>query len=220
MISNVFETFVCYGLDVERTPLFACEVCRDLDGKHFKVKDMMPGENAPPMHPNCRCSTAAYMERDDFNKWMDGKEDVENRGKDDTIKKIEDIGIIDVYTVGKIDRNIYKCITKDIVTDDVIITDERIQHIKERHPNNYECFCGYIPDIIKNPDYIIEANKPNTAVILKEIEDQGEKFKLVLRLKVKSDPAEYKNSIMTFWHIGDTTWRKSLKNKKILYKHE
>ncbi len=68
--------------------------------------------------------------------------------------------------------------------------------------------------------YIIEANKSNTAVILKEIEEQGEKFKLVLRLKVESDPAEYKNSIMTFWYIGDTTWRKSLKNKKILYKRE
>lgn len=29
----------------------ACGICRELDGKHFKVKDMMPGENAPPMHP-------------------------------------------------------------------------------------------------------------------------------------------------------------------------
>ena len=26
------------------------EICRELDGKHFKVKDMMPGKNAPPMH--------------------------------------------------------------------------------------------------------------------------------------------------------------------------
>ncbi len=29
----------------------ACGICKELDGKHFKVKDMMPGENAPPMHP-------------------------------------------------------------------------------------------------------------------------------------------------------------------------
>lgn len=29
----------------------ACGVCAALDGKHFDVKKMMPGENAPPMHP-------------------------------------------------------------------------------------------------------------------------------------------------------------------------
>lgn len=41
----------------------ACEICAPLDGQHFKVKDMQPGVNAPPMHPNCRCSTAAWMDR-------------------------------------------------------------------------------------------------------------------------------------------------------------
>lgn len=42
--------------------------------------------------------------------------------------------------VGKIDKEKYRCITEDIVTDEVIITDERIGHIKERHPNDYECY--------------------------------------------------------------------------------
>lgn len=49
----------------------ACGICKELDGKHFKVKDMMPGENAPPMHPNCRCSTAAWMDRDEFDEWLE-----------------------------------------------------------------------------------------------------------------------------------------------------
>lgn len=128
--------------------------------------------------------------------------------------------VADVHIVGKINRKIYKCITDNIVTDEVIITEERIRHIKERHPNDYERFCSYIPEIISHPDYIIEANKSNTGVIMKEIKEHGEKFKLVLRIKVQSDPEEYKNSIMTFWHIGDTTWKKNLKNKNILYKQE
>lgn len=122
--------------------------------------------------------------------------------------------------VGKIDRDIYSCITEDIVTEDVIITEERIEHIKERHPNDYERFYCYLPEIISSPDYIVEANKPNTAVILKEVGEQGERFKLVLRIKVQGDPQEYKNSIMTFWYIGNATWRKILKNKTILYKKE
>ena len=122
--------------------------------------------------------------------------------------------------VGKIDRDIYSCITEDIVTEDVIITEERIEHIKERHPNDYERFYCYLPEIISSPDYIVEANKPNTAVILKEVGEQGERLKLVLRIKVQGDPQEYKNSIMTFWYIGDATWRKILKNNTILYKKE
>lgn len=154
------------------------------------------------------------------SKYLDATKSIEKSGANDTIKETNDKGKSDVHTVGKIDRNIYKCITDNIVTDEVIITDERIKHIIERHPNDYERFYNYIQEIIRNPDFIIEANKPNTAVVLKEIEERGEKFKLVLRIKVQGDPEEYKNSIMTFWRIGETTWRKTLKNKKILYKRE
>ena len=125
-----------------------------------------------------------------------------------------------VQTVGRIDIEKYRCITDEIATDEVIITPERIQHIEERHPGDYEQFVKYVADILENPDYILEANKPNTGVILKEIEENGEKFKVILRVKVESDPAEYRNSILSFWQIGETTWKKNVKNKKILYKRE
>ena len=208
-----------------------CEAAAKKNGGHYYIKDMMPGENAPPMHPNCRCSTAAYEDNEDYEAWMDfldkgGTTEEWNKLKKTGKSVAKDSGssimkssstkeYIEVHSVGKIDRDIYKCITEEIVTDEVIITDERIQHIKERHPNDYERFYSYIPEIINDPDFIIEANKPNTAVILKEIEERGEKFKLVLRIKVQGDPEEYKNSIMTFWHIGETTWRKTLKNKSV-----
>jgi SPP1 gp7 family putative phage head morphogenesis protein len=48
-----------------------CPICREKDGKHFKVAKMMPGENAPPMHPNCRCSTAAWEDSDEYEAWLD-----------------------------------------------------------------------------------------------------------------------------------------------------
>lgn len=48
-----------------------CEHCQDLDGKHFKVSKMMPGENAPPLHPFCRCSTAAYEDSKDYEEWLE-----------------------------------------------------------------------------------------------------------------------------------------------------
>ena len=40
----------------------ACDICSELDEKVFKVKDMVIGENAPFMHPWCKCSTAGYVE--------------------------------------------------------------------------------------------------------------------------------------------------------------
>ena len=48
----------------------ACDICRAIDGKHFPVDKMMPGENAPPMHPNCRCSTSAYSDRKEYDDWL------------------------------------------------------------------------------------------------------------------------------------------------------
>lgn len=48
-----------------------CAACSDLDGKHFKIKDMMPGKNAPPMHPNCRCSVSAYEDDAEYEAWLD-----------------------------------------------------------------------------------------------------------------------------------------------------
>lgn len=49
----------------------ACETCRALDEKHFDINKMMPGENAPPMHPNCRCSVAAYMDSEEYEAWIE-----------------------------------------------------------------------------------------------------------------------------------------------------
>ena len=42
----------------------ACDICSKLDDKVFNVKDMVPGENASPMHPYCRCAIAGYVDED------------------------------------------------------------------------------------------------------------------------------------------------------------
>lgn len=53
---NGFEFYQYHTLGAK-----ACPICRPLDGKMFKVSDMLISENAPPMHPNCRCSTSASV---------------------------------------------------------------------------------------------------------------------------------------------------------------
>lgn len=34
-----------------------CEVCMDMDGAVYAVDEIQSGENYPPLHPNCRCTT-------------------------------------------------------------------------------------------------------------------------------------------------------------------
>lgn len=125
-----------------------------------------------------------------------------------------------VYSVGKIDIEIYKCVTEDIQTDEVIITERQIEHIKERHPSDYERYFSYAQEIIREPDYILEANKPNTAFVLKHIVDNGKNYQHILRLKTSHDPADYCNSIITFLKVEEKRYNRYLRTKKILYKSE
>lgn len=86
-----YEYIACGNNDV-------CSACMALDGKHFKVDDMMPGENAPPMHPGCHCSVAAYMDDEAYEEWINSykehglnfedwskKNSVAKNGRDDII---------------------------------------------------------------------------------------------------------------------------------------
>ena len=62
---NGFEEYTFLALGT------ACPICRALDGKHFKIKKMLSGTNAPPMHPRCKCSTSAYEDSEDYEEWLD-----------------------------------------------------------------------------------------------------------------------------------------------------
>ena len=135
-------------------------------------------------------------------------------------EKTEETAETDVHKVGKINRDIYKCVTDDIVTDEVIITDERIKHIKDNHPNDFELYCEYMKEIVESPDYIIEANKPKSALILKSFENNAVPFKTILRLVTSTDDPKFKNSIITFMKIDDKEWDRLVRNKKVLYKSE
>ena len=167
---------------------------------------------------------AYSLDKENQERYMAKREEWGTIAKDtepDIIKPIDTEEEIQVHPVGKIDKEVYKCITEDIVTDEVIITDERIGHIKERHPNDYEKYCEYLKLIVEEPDYIVETKKPKTALILKEIKESNERqFKTVLRLTTSTDNPGFKNSIITFMKIDEKEWNRLLRNKLILYKKE
>lgn len=48
----------------------ACPICREIDGNVYNVADAEPAKNAPPMHPRCHCTTAPYVDEDEYNAWL------------------------------------------------------------------------------------------------------------------------------------------------------
>ena len=51
----------------------------------------------------------------------------------------------------KIDRELYRVVEEDLVTDEVIITEQQILHIEEGHPGDFERLAEHIPRILQEP---------------------------------------------------------------------
>lgn len=47
------------------------KTCRSLNDKTFKVKDMVPGVNAPPMHPFCRSAVVPHIDENWRDKFFE-----------------------------------------------------------------------------------------------------------------------------------------------------
>lgn len=127
---------------------------------------------------------------------------------------------VSVHTIGKIDIEKYRVVSDRIRTDEVVISEERIDHIKDHHPNDFERYSQYIAEMLRSPQYILEDPVPNTAVILKEFVEADERFRLILKLAVFEDEDYKKNSVITFLKISEKKFKKYLRNKKVLYKSE
>ena len=77
-----YEYIACGNGDV-------CEKCLALDGKVFPLNRMNIGENAPPMHPSCHCSTGPHMDRKIYDEWLDGLASGKHSLRFDEYKQLE-----------------------------------------------------------------------------------------------------------------------------------
>ena len=125
-----------------------------------------------------------------------------------------------VYPIGRLDKNIYNCITKDIVVDEVVITENQMKHIHERHPDTFENLIRDIKEAIDSPDYIIKDKHKNTGLVIKKQNDKEQNIHIVLRICTSEDEPGYKNSVISSWNISERRLQNYLRNKQILYKKE
>lgn len=98
-----------------------------------------------------------------------------------------------------------------------MITDNQLQHIKERHADAYENVVINLKDVIEEPDYIIEDKHKNTGLVIKAIKTD-DNLQIVLKICTSQDQKGYKNSIISSWKISNKRLQNYLRNKRILYK--
>ena len=113
--------------------------------------------------------------------------------------------LIEKSIVGEFDISKYSKEIKTATTD-VVLFEERINHIKERHPE-MERYIKFIPLILKSPDMILkEVKRKDTIWIIKQIKNN---IKITIKLNTSSDK-KLKNSIIQM----------QILNQKIIDKYE
>lgn len=120
--------------------------------------------------------------------------------------------------IGRLNMEVFSAVSRDIQTDEVIITEKQIAH-SNLHDDAYSKFAWFIPDVLIAPDYILEDERPNTAVAIRRIvESEGNSLQIVVRIKTSSDPKHYRNSIISCWVISEKRLQRYLRNKIVLYR--
>lgn len=121
--------------------------------------------------------------------------------------------------IGKIDKNKLGKYKEKLITEEVVLTIERIKHIKEHHPGDYEKYGKYIPDIIEYPDYIlIDSKNIDTLLYMKTIVEEQKNIQIVLKLNTNKFKPNMKNSVLTLWKIKESTYKQLIRNKENLWK--
>lgn len=121
--------------------------------------------------------------------------------------------------IGNIDKDIFEKEFGTLITDEVVLTEERIQHIKDGHSEDYDLFEKYNKKILESPDIVLKDLKNhNTVFMIKHIDETN--MNVVLKLAVFKDEKHPKNSIMTAYRIRDKNVKKLEKKYKTIYKRE
>ncbi len=125
----------------------------------------------------------------------------------------------EIQSLGKINIDILSKEFGVIRTDEIIVTNERLFHIKERHPEDYILFEKYGKESVIDPDMIIRDRKhEGTVFMIKRLPDTN--LNVVVRVVLETAGSKLKNSVMTFYRIRERNLRKLIEKNRTLYKKE
>jgi SPP1 gp7 family putative phage head morphogenesis protein len=175
-------------------------ICREMDGKYFKIAEKQIGVNAPPLHPSCRSTTQLVLDDEDMKEPVKELTEFKDFGKfnrkaygladfvkSDNLSKKEQISFArkfydkntlnSFYSIGKLNKE-----TKELLgskTDNIKFSIDSMIKNRIEHPDlnfyNYK----KIEQILASPDKIQPSKKKNHIVIIKEIDNKP--YQLVLK---------------------------------------
>ncbi|MBM0829024.1 minor capsid protein [Staphylococcus epidermidis] len=114
------------------------KICHSLNSKVFKVKDMIFGVNAPPMHPWCRSTTVPHVGnwRDRFFTESKGKYQIEQKRGNNELKQAKVLGKKINITDQAIDKVRYIDIPTHIKEENKFIQEHHKALLKDAKENN------------------------------------------------------------------------------------
>jgi len=121
--------------------------------------------------------------------------------------------------IGKIDKNKLGKYAKKIVTDEVIITNERKLHIFRNHKKDYKIIMNNIDKVVVNPVEVLEDSKnKETLFFIGRLNNNN--LNVIVKLNTTNDKLHPQNAVMTAWIIRDSNLRKLRQKSKCIYKNE
>ena len=119
--------------------------------------------------------------------------------------------------IGRLDKEKLGKYKKLIITDKVLISEERIIHMKEHHPELTDNEITYVSEKIKKPDYIFDDRK-NIDTILMVKDNNNKNYITVVKLNTNICFKEKSNTVISFWNISNKKLRQFIRNEQIIYK--
>ena len=97
----------------------------------------------------------------------------------------------EIISLGKINTEVLKSEFGILQTDEIIVTDERIDHIKNRHPEDYSLFTIYGASSVSDLDFVIKDEKnKGTVFMVKKLPVTN--LNVVVRVVLESDDMKLK----------------------------
>lgn len=124
-----------------------------------------------------------------------------------------------MHYIGKIDINKLGKYKDKIITDDVILTEERKLHIYEDHNKDYKIIINNIDRVVLNPKEILEDKKNKDTLFFIDKLNQNS-LNVIVRLNTTNNKKHPQNSVMTAWIIRDSNLKKLRQKNVTIYKDE
>ncbi len=97
----------------------------------------------------------------------------------------------------------------------IIITEERKEHIKQNHEDDYDFISANLEETLLNPDLILEdCSNDYSLLVIKQFDECG--LNVIVRLQISPNDGKYENSVITAFRVGEVSVCRLIKKNNTL----